>query len=551
MDKLTFYLLYKKIGAFTLLFKGERRNLDPKSKPLKAKIIRICILHAGLLLLATTAFSQMGGRVVINEYMPRTSNACGTTSEFVELMNYGPGPVNIGCFILTTGVYAITIPPNTVLQPGDFYVLAGRAFLPGTCANVDSTGTGVNVHLNWNSGNFANKPIPQTGEGLMAEDGSTPLVLLDPNKNVVDAVIRQLPAPAAETITSSNLGGACTSQTFNIGTMNLNYEELGVAPGNQNSFARSLDGDCNWLKQPNQSGNASNNRSGNGTDISYEFDMVNPTSCDEVPSGSVSIYVKHSNYAAIFPMSYTIVVDSDNNGVYDFTDQYSTVIDYDPPFIEIDNLPTGRFRVTVASIKGCYLRSFDFTIIPCNPGTLPVNLVYFKNKEGQNGQQNLEWLLQDVQNVQSIVVERANAAGKFLPEKVLSGDNGRGSKVFAFPVSTTDASYRLKITQKNGKAFYSPVVYLGTPRTAGTPRIGPNPASDKLNLQLWSTGSQKAGYVIYNSNGLAVQRGTLSLLAGENHSVLAVQTLSAGSYLLQVTGLSGSAQPISLRFVKH
>jgi hypothetical protein len=517
----------------------------------KAKIIRIGFLHLCILLLATTSFSQMEGRVVINEYMPRTSNTCGTTSEFVELMNYGPGPVNIGCFILTTGVYAITIPPNTILQPGEFYILAGRNFIPGTCANIDSAATGVHADLNWNSGNYANQPIPQTGDGLMADDGSTPLVLLDPSKNVVDAVIRSLPAPASVSVTSSNLGGLCTSQTFDINTMSLNYEELGMAPGNQNSFARSLDGDCNWLKQPSQSGNASNNRSGNGTDISYEFDMVNPTSCDETPSGSVSIYVKHSNYATVFPMSYTIVVDSDNNGVYDFTDQYTTVVDNEPPFIEIDNLPVGRFRVTVASTKGCYLRSFDFTIISCNPGTLPVNLVYFKNKGGQNGLQELEWLLQDVQNLQSIVVEKAKANGKFVAEKVLTGENARGSKVYALPVASSDASYRLRITQKNGKTFYSPVVYLGTSRNTGSHRLGPNPATDKLNLQLWSNSTQKTGYVIYNSNGLAVYRGSLSLVSGENNTAISVQALPAGSYHLQVTSLPGEGQPISFRFVKH
>ena len=551
MDKLTPNFLYKKIRVSRLHFRGQWRNLGPKSKPVKAKFIRICCLHLSLLLLATTAFAQMEGKVVINEYMPRTSNTCGTTSEFVELMNYGPGPVNIGCFILTTGVYAITIPPNTILQPGEFYILAGKSFLPGTCANTDSAATGVHASLNWNSGNYANKPIPQTGEGMMADDGSTPLVLFDPSKNVVDAVIRSLPAPASESVTSSNLGGSCTSQTFNINSMSLNYEVLGMAPGNQNSFARSLDGDCNWLKQPSQSGNASNNRSGNGTDISYEFDMVNPTSCNENPSGSISIYVKHSNYAAVFPMSYTIVVDSDNNGIYDFTDQYTTVIDSEPPFIEIDNLPVGRFRVTVASTKGCYLRSFDFTIISCNPGTLPVNLVYFKNKGGQNGQQNLEWLLQDVQNLQSIVVEKAEANGKFVAEKILANENARGSKVYAIPVTAADASYRLKITQKNGKTFYSPVVYLGTGRATATHRIGPNPATDKLNLQLWSSGTQRTGYVIYNSNGMAIDRGTLSLVSGENNTAISVQSLPAGSYHLQVTGLSGEGQPISFRFVKH
>lgn len=536
-----------------MLFRGEFCNLATKSNPVKATFIRNLILHWAFLLLAYSSFAQMQGKVVINEYMPRTSNFCGVTSEFVELMNYGPGPVNIGCFILTTGVYSITIPTNTVLQPGEFYILGGRDFIPNDCANVDSSATGVSVDLNWNTCNCTNTPVPQTGQGLMADDGSTPLVLLDPLGNAIDAVIRSLPAPATSSITSSNRNGSCNSLTFNLSAMSPNYEVLGMAPGTQNSFARSLDGDCNWLKQPSQSGNASNNRSGNGTDISYEFDIVNPTSCDEEPSGSVSIYVKHSNYASVFPMSYTIVADSDNNGIFDFSDQYTTVVDNEPPYIEIDQLPVGRFRVTVASIKGCYLRSFDFTIIACRPGPLPVRLVYFKNKAGQGRQQELEWLVEDVQNLQSIVVEKARTPGNFIAEKVFANENARGSKLYSLPATTTESYpyYRLKITQKNGKSFYSPVVYLAPGRTEGSYRIGPNPAKDKLTLQLWSNGRQKGDYTIYNSNGVVVGRGALSLSDGENSTAISVQGLQAGTYHLQVTGLANGKQPISFRFVKH
>ena len=55
------------------------------------------------------------GRVVINEMLPWPGNACGTTAEFVELYNMGPGPVNIGCYIISDGDFSITIPPGTIL----------------------------------------------------------------------------------------------------------------------------------------------------------------------------------------------------------------------------------------------------------------------------------------------------------------------------------------------------------------------------------------------------------------------------------------------------
>ncbi len=91
------------------------------------------------LLFATGAFGQVQkGHVVINEYMPWTLNGCGATAEFIELLNFGPGPIDIGCYIVTDGDYSITIPPNIILQPGQFYVLAGQSFIPTPCANIDS-----------------------------------------------------------------------------------------------------------------------------------------------------------------------------------------------------------------------------------------------------------------------------------------------------------------------------------------------------------------------------------------------------------------------------
>lgn len=525
--------------------------MSPKSNPVKRKAIRILVAKLGLFLLLTNAsFAQIQGRVVINEYMPRTSSTCGVTSEFVELMNFGPGPVNIGCYILTTGVYSITIPPNTILQPNQFYILAGKDVLTGTCGNVDAPPGGVAANLNWNSCNCTNKPIPTASNsgGMMDDDGYTPLVLLDPSLNVIDAVIRNLPGAATGPVTSSANGG-CPSKTFNIGSMGITYETLGMATGNQNSFARSLDGDCNWLKQPSQSAGESNNRSGNGTDITYQFDMVNPTVCGG-EQGSVSIFVKHSDYSSIFPMSYTIAFDLNKDGIFDFNDQYTTETVYDPPFIEINDLPIGRYRVTVASVKGCYLKTFPFEIFSCNPGTLPVKLSYFKNKGTRGGQHQLEWLLQEVQNLQTIVVEKSTGDGRFAMETILRDDAARGSKVFTYSAEASAAYplYRLKITQKNGKPFFSPVINASTGNLSPLLRFGPNPAKDRLDIQLSSAGPCQAQYTLYNSNGVAVKRSHLPLHSGENKVSIPLQGILPGTYNLQLTG---AGQPFSFRFVKH
>jgi hypothetical protein len=325
-----------------------------------------------------------------------------------------------------------------------------------------------------------------------------------------------------------------------------------MAPGVQNSYARSLDGDCEWLKQPNVSGNASNNRKSNISDILYELNMVNPTTCGG-SGGSVSIYVRHSDYTTVFPMNYTLVFDVNGDRQFDFADRYSYHVDASPPFIEIDNLEKGDYRVTVSSVNGCYLKTFEFSIITCNPGTLPVRLLYFKNAGTRQNQQHLEWLIQEVQNLQSIVVEKSTDGVKYVSEKIFSSEPQRGDKLYSFAVAASPSVnyFRLKITQKNGSSFYSAVVQTGAGSLAPPAKIGPSPATDKLNLQVSNSGARTVAYSIYNTNGLTVQRGNVALTNGENSVSFSVNSLVPGTYQLHVTGVSGEPQPISFRFVKH
>ncbi|HET7897853.1 MAG TPA: lamin tail domain-containing protein, partial [Flavisolibacter sp.] len=424
------------------------------------RILRFFLVTATLLF-CKDLVAQKQGRVVINEYMNWPSSGCGVNTEFIELLNFGPGPVDVSCYILTTGVYAITLPKNTVLQPGEFFVLAGQDFIPSSCANSDSSSAGVHAQLNWNTCHCLNKPV--TGnDGLLTDGGNanTPLVLLDPSLNIVDAVVRNTPTEAVQTITSASLSGACPPKTFNIGTMNPKYEVLGMSMGRGNSFIRTLDGDCAWLKEAQPSANATNNRSGGVSAASYEFNMVRATSCPETGKGSVSIYVKASNAESLFPMTYTLLQDTNGNGVFDLSDGYRVDTAYTPPFVEINDLPVGKFRVTVGTSQGCDLKTFDFSVIPCAPAALAVRLAYFRNKGRMGDHVQLEWLLQDVQNLQSVVLEKAGTDGQYSSDRVFSAEGSRGEKLYSanIPVSTPFQFYRLKLTQKDGNTYYSSVI---------------------------------------------------------------------------------------------
>jgi hypothetical protein len=513
---------------------------------MKAATPKYWLLALASIVILHTAVAQSSGRVVINEYMPWTSNGCGTTSEFVELMNFGPGPVDIGCYVLTTGQYSITIPPNTLLQPGEFYVLAGRNFIPKDCANVDSAGTGINADLNWNTCNCTNVPIPTTGDGMMTDGGTsnTPLVLLNDKLSIIDAVVRSLPSEPATTITTSSVGGACSPQTFNIDQLTIVYEQLGMSAGRGNSFARVRDGDCGWLKDPQQSGNASNNRSGRESDITYSFAMVEAVACSSA-GGRVDIYVEHMDISSLFPMNYTLSTDINGNGVFDMDDSYVTMIDSTAPFIEVKDLPIGRYRLTVSSKNGCYLETFEFSILPCEP-VLPVQLDYFR----YTNQHQLEWKLHGAENLRSMMVEKATSGGGFANSQTVPFPDTAGTQSFVVNLPHPGpADYRLRLTTKSGRQVFSPVVHTGGARR--TDKIWPNPTTGMLHLQLGTAQSKNQSYVIHSSAGKVVKEGFLNTASGQTSHALDLSDLPPGIYHLQLTQMPANHQPISFRFVKH
>jgi len=186
-------------------------------------------------------------------------------------------------------------------------------------------------------------------------------------------VIRTLPVETSSLITTSSLGGQCTSQTFDLDLMAINYETIGESAGRGNSFARKLDGDCGWVKDPQQSAGGTNNTPSETSDVDYDFAVTNATNCSN--NGSVEVIVNGSNASSLFPLNYTLAYDADNDFVFELTDVYTNGTDATPNTLTVSNLTTGHYRLTVGSTLGCNLQTFPFTIFQCgtvltaNPNT--------------------------------------------------------------------------------------------------------------------------------------------------------------------------------------
>jgi hypothetical protein len=504
----------------------------------------VCVLLLASLL--TTCFSQ--GKVVINEFMPWTSNTCGgTTAEFVELLNFGPGPMNIGCYILTDGDYSITIPPNTFLQPGQFYVISGQSVIAAPCANIDST---ITANLNWNTCNCTSAPIPTTGDGLLTDGGSASeqVVLLDPNLNVVDAVVRSLPVEPSALITTSTLGGQCTAKTFDLNLMSINYETIGQSAGRGNSFARKLDGDCGWVKDPQQSAHATNNTPSDISDVTYSFAVTKTTACPS--DGSINIIVAAPNVASLFPLNYTLAYDTDNDNVFEISDSYINGTATVPNSFALNTLAAGNYRITVGSAAGCNLKTFPFTILDCGQ-VLPVSLVSFSAKRN-NGQTECHWILENTETLASVIVEKSMDQLNFITQEIIPFVTNNNQWESGYSFSETNQAYtyiRLRFVSKNGRQSFSPVISLVVDQKPLV-LIWPNPVRNELYIQFSQGRRGPVHFLIYNTSNQLVSAGEKVTYGNNTSFSIPADRLPAGCYHLVLDNRERGQKPFSFVFTK-
>lgn len=469
-------------------------------------------------------------------------SGCNTTSEFIELLNFGPGPMNIGCYIVTNGTYAVTIPPNTILQRGQYYVLSGRNILSQGCGNTDSA---VHVDLNWTTCNCTNIPVPSSGDGFMQNGGSAneKIILLDPSLNVIDAVSRDIPATSSVSITTATLSGGCNIRSFDLDTMGISYESINNSTGIDNSFARRVDGDCGWVKTTAISAHAAN-KTGSSSSATYDFTAVNTSQCGTL-TGSISIQVNASNVGALFPMNYTIAFDVDQNEIFDAGDQYTYGIDNTASTIDINNLAYGRYRITVASSSSCNLKSFDFYVYNCYTVILPLRLMNFNYQGEQNGKRTFKLVVDNITAINNMVLE-GKEDGDFKPVATLFGPFDKNEVIINADISAYNI-YRLKLTNSAGVVSYSNEIKIYDQNSPVV--FWPNPVKNKMFLKLKTSSKGRLSYTIVNAHGIAVTSADIEVMRGEQILTVPLTDLTNGIYYFRMSG-----QPLQhsefIRFIK-
>lgn len=473
-------------------------------------------------------------------------SGCATTSEFIELLNFGPGPMDISCYIVTNGNYAVTIPANTILQPGQYYILAGQNTLPQNCGNRDSA---VTVNLNWSTCGCTDKAVPTTGDGFMQDGGNAneKMVLMDANGAVIDAASRQSTPSASVSITSSTASGGCNSRTFNLGSMGISYETIGSSTGIDNSFARRVDGDCGWVKTTDISAKAPN-KTGSTSSASYTFSTLSASECSG-STGSISINVSANDVASLFPMTYTLGFDGDANGLFNASDSYTYGVDNSSPSIDINNLAYGRYRLTVGSSSGCNLSNFDFFIFNCYGVVLSYKINYLKYLGVKDDQNVFQYGITGIENIRQVVIE-ASEGDHFRAVASLNNTVSvtAGPLSFRTPLGS-DQNFRLRITDHAGIVSYSSIVNIPAQKFSFQ-KIWPNPATNKVQFEFATEAQETASYTIRLMNSSVAQTGKLQLKKGVNTITIPTDNLTPGFYQLAILQAK-SKQPIYFRFVKQ
>lgn len=493
------------------------------------------------LLLSAGAKAQLTGRVLLNEYLPWPNNVCGATAEMVELYNMGPGPVNIGCYVLTDGDFSVTIPANTWLQPGQFYVISGQSLIPAPCANIARN---IVADLNWNTCGCTNAPIPMFAPGFFTDGGfaNEQMVLLDPMGKVVDAVVRALPVEASSTITSKALG-TCKPFTFNLGTMGIEYETIGESAGRGNSIARKLDGDCGWVKDTQQTGGETNNTPGARSPFTLSMFITEDPFC---MFGSARFVVDQNPASFWFPVDYILAYDADGDGMFTWNDTYTNGIDYSAPDLVIDNLPFGLYSINIGPKQGCSYQNFTFAIGPCT--TLGYSIRSFTVNHFNDFQMFAQIVGAD--QISGVILEGSEDGKTFMKIDDVSYSVVPGIQDIQFRTESTNYTFfRLALFNREGKTVYSPIRKLSASAEQNRLVLAGNPVRDEVRFYSFSNRMNTVELQVFNTAGQVITSRKYTISSGNSVIQLPVAALTPGSYIIKANLGNGAQQ--TFRVIKQ
>ncbi|MBC7696435.1 MAG: lamin tail domain-containing protein [Burkholderiales bacterium] len=166
--------------------------------------------------------------IMINPSGPNDGANMPNTAEWVELYNSSASAVNIGCWFLTDGDFAVTFPSGTTIAASGYYTIASAA------------GSGLSPNLNWATCGCTSGPAGEIG--ILTNSGEQ-VILYNSSSGIEDAIIwggGQLPNGMITSVL-----GSCTPKNVTFPASGATYEIIGSNTDGV-SKERDFDGSSTW-----------------------------------------------------------------------------------------------------------------------------------------------------------------------------------------------------------------------------------------------------------------------------------------------------------------
>jgi parallel beta-helix repeat protein len=202
----------------------------------------------------------------------------------------------------------------------------------------------------------------------------------------------------------------------------------------------------------------------------------------------------------------------------------------------------------VSGFSGFYVHTNNFNV------TLPISINYLTGRK-QASNHLLNWKVTCNSSPRAtMVLQRSADSRSFSDLYSITADALRCNQPFDY--TDTDPLkgmnyYRLKVTDADGKIWYSTLVaLLNAVKGFEIISIAPNPVvNDNFKLNVASAQAGKMEIIIFDMQGRLVNSQSLSLLAGFNSLPVNVGNLAAGTYTIRA-GMNDEPTKI-IRFVKQ
>ncbi|NOT50483.1 MAG: T9SS type A sorting domain-containing protein [Chitinophagaceae bacterium] len=225
-------------------------------------------------------------------------------------------------------------------------------------------------------------------------------------------------------------------------------------------------------------------------------------------------------------------------------------------WIDLSGGPTANGNTENSILEGKMTSHISAIGIGKTYSTLPLTLESFTAEE-VNCKVILKWKTTGEYNTDKFIVEQSIGTSGF---QGISGIPATGSLNGSnYSITVTQpaglSSYRLKMTDKDGRFTYSSIVQIrNTCESSDHMQIFPNPVTSgnqDINVRFKTSYRGKAQVMIFNSLSQQVAVKTIEVTAGENLVTANVLNLLNGSYIIRVAGADGTLIGNAQKFIKQ